>query len=443
MRPLNRPMFKMGGPVKEGIMDGIREPKADGGNIGGGIIEGRPAGKGRTGFNVVTIGGNILARTAPFLSKARTGIGSFFKSTKPPQFTPAPSGTYTSMLPNFVQKYLIPSGRFRQPAIPKDQVIPGKFKPAPLSLREIVTSPRTLFTAARENPGTAFLLGGQIKNLKGIAEGDDELILGKVRNLGVDAVQGAANYLLGTEFGKELEIEGDGKEKAELPGQDQKGGANVDSKVEVNEQGGSAPSNQFNDDGTKKDISVERLLKGIVKRARTDAAADTAIKFGQQLRTGEASIKDPSSVIDVASGEFDKVSDLQEKVDLALIENELKKQQIAAQATATTEKALEIEKRKRGMITMGDLVRADKSGMGLTHSGTLGIAREFADLTGKKYRGSIGNDDLLAKFEKNDRFKTDELGVITEKLQGGDDGLYILGTRVYEKSGPIVKLIKT
>ena len=35
MRPLNRPMFKMGGPVKEGIMDGIREPKANGGTVGG------------------------------------------------------------------------------------------------------------------------------------------------------------------------------------------------------------------------------------------------------------------------------------------------------------------------------------------------------------------------------------------------------------------------
>ena len=28
MRPLNRPMFKMGGPIKEGIMDGIKEPQA-------------------------------------------------------------------------------------------------------------------------------------------------------------------------------------------------------------------------------------------------------------------------------------------------------------------------------------------------------------------------------------------------------------------------------
>ena len=28
MRPLNRPMFKMGGPIKEGIMTGMREPQA-------------------------------------------------------------------------------------------------------------------------------------------------------------------------------------------------------------------------------------------------------------------------------------------------------------------------------------------------------------------------------------------------------------------------------
>ena len=35
MRPLNRPMFRYGGPIKEGIMDGIREPKKDGNIVGG------------------------------------------------------------------------------------------------------------------------------------------------------------------------------------------------------------------------------------------------------------------------------------------------------------------------------------------------------------------------------------------------------------------------
>ena len=33
MRTLNRPMFRMGGPIKEGVMHGIREPKNMGGRM--------------------------------------------------------------------------------------------------------------------------------------------------------------------------------------------------------------------------------------------------------------------------------------------------------------------------------------------------------------------------------------------------------------------------
>jgi hypothetical protein len=35
MRTLNRPMFRYGGPIKEGIMSGIREPKRNGGSMMG------------------------------------------------------------------------------------------------------------------------------------------------------------------------------------------------------------------------------------------------------------------------------------------------------------------------------------------------------------------------------------------------------------------------
>ena len=33
MRTLNRPMFRYGGPIKEGVMNGIREPKRHGGSM--------------------------------------------------------------------------------------------------------------------------------------------------------------------------------------------------------------------------------------------------------------------------------------------------------------------------------------------------------------------------------------------------------------------------
>ena len=34
MRTLNRPMFRYGGPIKEGVMHGIREPRRNGGSMG-------------------------------------------------------------------------------------------------------------------------------------------------------------------------------------------------------------------------------------------------------------------------------------------------------------------------------------------------------------------------------------------------------------------------
>ena len=38
MRPLNRPMFRYGGPIKEGVMSGIREPHKNGERVGYGLV---------------------------------------------------------------------------------------------------------------------------------------------------------------------------------------------------------------------------------------------------------------------------------------------------------------------------------------------------------------------------------------------------------------------
>ena len=54
-------------------MDGIREPKADGGTIGGGVIQGRPTGQGRTGFNIINF---IRTAGAPLLTRAKGLFGT-------------------------------------------------------------------------------------------------------------------------------------------------------------------------------------------------------------------------------------------------------------------------------------------------------------------------------------------------------------------------------
>ena len=188
-------------------------------------------------------------------------------------------------------------------------------------------------------------------------------------------------------------------------------------------------TNQFNDDGTKKDTSVERLLKGVVTRARRDAAADTAIEVGRQLRTGEMSIKDPSGAIDVASEKFDKVSDLQSKVDLARIENELKKQQIKEQALATdkyirassaTGKPVDFVARKTlGIPTSISETTAifEKAQPGLTktNEGTQIVAKEWADTEGIYFQGSLGGDDDLKKANKIEEFKLNPEDIYLKK----------------------------
>ena len=44
MKVLNRPMFRYGGPIKEGVMSGIREPRANGGSMRNrALLVGNPA----------------------------------------------------------------------------------------------------------------------------------------------------------------------------------------------------------------------------------------------------------------------------------------------------------------------------------------------------------------------------------------------------------------
>ena len=62
MRTLNRPMFNMGGPIKQGIMNGIREPHASGGRaalVGNPVY---PQTGGREHHNVWLTAGNVAGR---------------------------------------------------------------------------------------------------------------------------------------------------------------------------------------------------------------------------------------------------------------------------------------------------------------------------------------------------------------------------------------------
>ena len=105
MRPLNRPMFRYGGPIKEGVMSGIREPKKNGGPTGTGLVgdqrypktNGRehhaifipPAIAAGAGLNALRMG---AMRLAP---RAIQGVKNFFRTQTGTKTIPKPGPTFT------------------------------------------------------------------------------------------------------------------------------------------------------------------------------------------------------------------------------------------------------------------------------------------------------------------------------------------------------------
>ena len=139
MKILNRPMFRYGGPIKEGIMDGIRENKRQGGSMTQRV---QPSNDGsRPGY------------AGPLLYGL--GVGAMAAGRAAMKFIPS---VYRGIKAGKYVRGIKPTAKFRQPETPAGQVISGKYKPAALSTREILKSPEMYGRAIRENPGTALTL---------------------------------------------------------------------------------------------------------------------------------------------------------------------------------------------------------------------------------------------------------------------------------------------
>ena len=324
MRPLNRPMFRYGGPIKEGVMSGIREPKKNGGlskQFNTGLVgdERYPKTDGREHhyFFLPAMGMAALRMLAPRAIAA--GVKQFGKglATSPGAGTSVFGKGLTKMER---LKNLLPSARFRQPATPSGQVIPGKYTPAPLSIKESLRSPEIIGRAIRENPFTAFGAAGQIKNIPDIAAG--------AYDIGKAGVQGGVNYLLGTEFGKnkppEIDLNANpnlGKTTKEL-GESKGTGTDSDG----------APIVQL----TAKEKRAQQIqkyrdimdIKGMNKGAAYDsliAASQAVNQAGGDLK---GAIRDGSlinQIIQSTSKAFDKPAKTKDAIDTLILKGEIEK----------------------------------------------------------------------------------------------------------------------
>ena len=186
-------MFKYGGPIKEGIMTGMKD---------------RPGYQdaGRVGQYFSNLGKKSLNLLNP-LKKIPGGKqlmqSQFVKGFLTKPNTPVLSGTkgkfFDAGIPFATRvRNLFPTKKFMQPKTPTGMnlgfrgtkpPIGSTYQTAPLTFREAITSPRVIGQAIRENPITAYIGAGQIKNIPEI--------LGGAYDVGTGTLKAGTNYLLG------------------------------------------------------------------------------------------------------------------------------------------------------------------------------------------------------------------------------------------------------
>jgi hypothetical protein len=437
MRPLNRPMFRYGGPIKEGIMQGMKDGGSLSPQFNTGLVgdERYPKTGGRENhafflaplaYQGIMAGARMLAPRAIAAGAKAFGRGV---ATGAPGTSPFASGiTKMQRLRN-----LLPTGRFLNVATPKMR--PGasfQYKPAPLRFREAIKSPEVIGKAVRENPATAFLAAGQVKNIPDIVSGG--------AGLAADAGLGAVNYLLGTDFKR-------GKKDPKATGGDTEIVRLDKNKTVDSGDTGGDPNTTEKTDEEKQKINEDRInetkqkyykLMGIDKMNK-EAVYDSLIDASKVIQTEGGDLKGSiksgnlqTQLIEAISKNLDKSADLKKKIDSAVLTAEIQKD-INKTKMSDFDKQLAIlgpegyRKKALGETSVADMVAATKAKGTLVNSD---IVTSFIEAKGGKVTDTF-DDTKFQKWEKNNTGK-DEIDYITENFSTINPGVYVVNGRAVQ-----------
>ena len=373
-------MFRSGGPIKEGIMDGMQDRP---GYVIGGLI---PLGMAAARVLPAAVRGFKAART----------------------FTPGKLGTF---------------GRI------KDIFLPKKGLRAPM---------------AESGEGAGFAIGSFARQNPFLALSTPSLATSAVTGVGPVALEAAktggkalANFLVPGERFDPFKEGGD-KKTTET---DTTGLKKVDSFDET-EPKSKAVSQETKDQLTADRIEENRKryykLMGIDKMkkgAAYDSLIDASRIIQEQGGDLKGSIKSgtlQSAIINAISKNLDKSADLKKQIDAAILKGEIEKDIKSADTMDKRLKEAQIKRLERDEkqnTTAAKIAAVQVDKGAVTGADTAAILR--AD--GIDYTGILPDDEFL-KFKKKNKGK-DERDFLIENYGALDDGKYIVGGRLVEKRG--------
>jgi len=435
-------MFRYGGPIKEGIMQGMKDGGSLSPQFNTGLVgdERYPKAGGREKhafFLAPLVGQGLMAAGRMLAPRAIAAASKAFGRGL--MTSPGKTGVFDKGLTGMQRlRNILPTGRFLQPATPKGmnlgfrgtrKPIGSTYETAPLRFSEAIRSPEAIGRAIRENPIAAFAVAGQIKNAPEIGKG--------LFDVGKGTVQAATNYLLGTEFGKEKLAEG---------------GTDSELKRTTKEEleGADTTTNVTEDPNKRKQIDEDRIAKtkkryyelmGIDKMKK-DAAYDSLIDASKIVQQEGADLKGAirsgnlqTQIINAISKNLDKSADIKRQIDAAILKGEIQKDIASADTTDKEYKKARTKQLKQATSATGQIAAV------IAEKGTI-----LGDQTASILRASdikyddVIQDKLFNNFKK-DNPGADEVDFMIAKGAGLDDGRYVIRGRLVEKKGSNVAFI--
>jgi len=422
MRPLNRPMFKNGGPIKEGIMQGMK----DGGSLS-------------PQFNTGLVGDERYPKTGgrehhfAFLAPAAMAAARFlpaayrgFKAAR----------AYTPMSQN-----LGVMGRLKDIFKPVGSLSPQVGKTGPVA-KEILKGQSSGFkfgSLLRRNPLTLGLPAASL---------GAEAAVG-VAKMVPGALKSYANQII--PFADPFDTSPKGPEETKKT--DLKRTDKITNVGDVSTKTTESGESKDLSDAEKTKIEEDRInstkekyykLMG-VDRLNKQATYDTLIDASSKIREG-GNIKDQlksgslvSNVINSLSKNLDKSVDLKKQIDAAILKGEITKDINLTKPSAFEEQLAYIRanpndplaKKLSGQTSVADIVSAAvASGKGTT----LTSDNIVNFIESKGYSSTALADDKYQKWAKSNENK-DEIDYFIEKYSGADDGLYVVNKKAFIKQG--------
>ena len=407
MRPLNRPMFRYGGPIKEGIMDGMKEPQAIN-TVGSPLAPKDKTGRG--GYAIPLLG--LIPAGLQALRIAGPAALRGFKAARAFGATPGKLGFF---------------GRAKDlGTIRKGIGLPMASRPESVGFR--------IGSFAKQNPILA--LSSPSLATSAITGGGP---------LAIEAAKGVANFLVP---GKRFDPFRD-----RMPEKKEGDTTELKRVDEIGTGEGTTGGSVVDDPNKKKEIDEDRIAKtkkryyelmGIDKmnkRAAYDSLIDASKIVTEEGGDLKSSIKSgtlQNRIINAISKNLDKSVDLKKQIDAAILKGEIQKDIASADSIDRDLKKARIKALDRAEKQAG---ASGQIAAVVAKDGTISGSQTAAILRADdiQYDGVL-QDKLFNNFKK-DNPAADEIDFMIAKGKDLDDGRYVIGARLVEKKGNQVAFV--